>query len=104
MKYRKNINQTLNLEECLQVLEACVRNNIIAKDPNPNNEEKRKNNIVVYCAKNGEKPEGWYSRNICSVAKELNLDIEGQRVLREALLNKGVEVVFNKEPKAEERA
>lgn len=94
-KYRKEMNQPLNFAECLKVLETCVECGMISPDPNPNDEPKRKKHIMVYHSAGSDGfPEGWYSQHISDVAQELLADIEGQRVLRKALQDKNVDLVF----------
>lgn len=87
--YVKPMNQPLNLYECVQLLDALVDNGLIARD------EKQAGNIIVPCKENPERPEGWYSTNTVSVAQCLVADIDGQRVLRQGLKDKGVELAFS---------
>ena len=88
MYYTKRLEQPLNFIETLQLLEKCIKNDIIKKDPN------NKNNIFVYREKGTKFPEGWYSENIHTAAQELMEDNDGQRFLREHLMKNNINLVF----------
>lgn len=95
MEYTKDLNEPLVFIECLKMLEVAVENGIIPKDPNPINDPDRKNNILVYCTAGDEfHPEGWYSQNIHSAARELLDDVEGQKFIRETLQERGIILKF----------
>lgn len=66
----------LNYLSCLNLLEACVREDLLAVDPN------NKDNILVWAKEGGLRGrEGWQSRNAHDIAQELLHDGEGQRFL-----------------------
>lgn len=74
----------LSYLECVGVLSALVKHNLIKRDPADSN------SILVYRNSGSETPEGWYSQNIMSVASELADDLEGQRYLLGAVLENGI--------------
>ena len=78
----------MNFVECLQLLEVLIKNNIISIDEN------NKNNVLVYREAGEKFPEGWYSENIHSVARELVDDIKAQEYLRNVLSEKGIVLEF----------
>jgi len=89
MTYTKNMEESLNFMECIQLLETMIGYDILTIDPqNPDN-------LLMYRNSDGVNPEGWYSENLLSVASELVSDIEGQRFLREELNTLGVSLEFN---------
>ena len=77
----------LNNFNCIKLLESCVENGLIQRDP------ANKNNILVYydASKDGTFKEGWYSCNLLSQAGDLCRDGEAQRFLITELAKKGVE-------------
>lgn len=92
-QYRKEMNQPLNFSECVKLLRTCMDCGMIVRDPKT--DESKGCNIMVYMSsKNEDFPEGWYSRPLSDVAQELLPDIEGQRTLRKALEEKGVDLIF----------
>ncbi len=79
--------EQLNFMGCLKLLEKCVEEDILQIDPD------RKDNILVYREAGADKakfPEGWYSVNAHNLAQELMNEPDGQKVLVDALEEKGV--------------
>lgn len=55
--------------------------------------QEEKGGVLVYRAKSVQSPEGWYLEEKDTVAKELMKDEAGQKMLMEALKEKGMEFV-----------
>ena len=70
--------------QCIKLLEACIKNGILASDPDD------ANRLLVYRGAGKTAPEGWYSEPVMSVAQELLLHTEGQELLVKELEKKGV--------------
>lgn len=87
-RYTKSLKEPLIFYECLQLLDVLIKHNIVLRDPN------NKNNVIIYRKAQGTNPEGWYSDNIHSVARELTHDIKGQKYLRKVLKTKGILLEF----------
>lgn len=75
----------LNFWNTLKLLEKCVEEDILNKDP------ERNDNILIYRREGEGHPEGWYSENIFEVAQELQHDINGQKTLIGGLRVKGID-------------
>ena len=82
------VDAELSFYHCIQLIDMCIKNNLIKKDPNNDN------NILVYRERSEYAPEGWYSDNIHTVARELSKDVYRQRYLMGMLDTKGVRVEF----------
>ena len=80
----KHVLDELNYYQCVHLIDLCIKNSFIQKDPNEDN------NILVYRKKSSERPEGWYSANVMTSAQELYHDVEGQRYLLGRLEEAGV--------------
>lgn len=86
-------NKELNFYGSLKLIEACEQAGILRTSPDDPND------ILVYRMEGNppeENPEGWYAVNAHTLAQELMNDLEGQKVLLDALEEKGVE--FKTEP------
>lgn len=90
--YQKELDEPLTFYECIQLLNLCVKNSLIMQD------EKDKNNILVYRSAGKFLPEGWYTQNLMSAATELAEDVKGQNLLRTTLLEKGIAIQFENNP------
>lgn len=67
--------QKMTYFQCIKLLEACIKNGILASDPDD------ANRLLVYRGAGKTAPEGWYSEPVMSVAQELLLHTEGQELL-----------------------
>jgi len=83
------INRPLTYYECVQLLQLCVENGLIERD------REHDSNILVYRERGTESPEGWYSENLMSIAKELSNDFDGQKTLMEELKSQGINIEFH---------
>lgn len=86
--YTKSIEESLTFYECLQLIDKLIENNILMQNPDD------KNCVLVYRAAGKANPEGWYSENVFDTAQELLNDIEGQRFLRQKLIDKNITLEF----------
>lgn len=86
--YIKSDDTPLLMYECIQLLETLIKNGMLQQDLG------NRNSILVYCAGNQYNKEGWYSRNLMTVAEELLYDTDAQKYLREVLASKGIDLVF----------
>lgn len=82
-------DKLLDVYNCLRLIDMCIEAGVLAKDDNPDNEDERKNNIVLYC-RTPEQGEGWFSVNANVAAIELSEDLAGQNSLIETLEEAGV--------------
>lgn len=82
--------QKMTYFQCIKLLEACIKNGILAVDPADSN------CILVYRQAGETSPEGWYSEAVMSAAQELLDAPKGQQLLLEQLKKKGIE--FDCEP------
>lgn len=76
--------QKMTYFQCIKLLEACIKNGILASDPDD------ANRLLVYRGAGKTAPEGWYSEPVMSVAQELLLHTEEQELLVKELEKKGV--------------
>lgn len=76
--------QKMTYFQCIKLLEACIKNGILASDPDD------ANRLLVYRGTGKTAPDGWYSEPVMSVAQELLLHTEGQELLVKELEKKGV--------------
>ena len=76
--------QKMTYFQCIKLLEACIKNGVLASDPDD------ANRLLVYRGAGKTAPEGWYSEPVMSVAQELLLHAEGQELLVKELEKKGV--------------
>lgn len=74
----------LSYLHCIQLIECCIENGKMQKDPH------NKNNVLVYCKSKPGRPAGWYSINIMTEAQELHNDVFGQRYLLGMLEKEGI--------------
>ena len=89
MLYTKSPKETLKFEECVQLLETMIGNGLL--DTDPENSE----NVLIYYSGDVNYPEGWYSRNLFSVASDLVTDIKGQELFRTSLEQLNIPLEFN---------
>lgn len=87
--YAKSMDEPLNFIECVQLLDRLAKEGCIQRDPN------NRNNILVYRSGGPEKPAGWHSDNLMSVASEVVNNVDDQKFLRKTLAENGVEMVFD---------
>ena len=84
-------DKELNFYGSLKLIEACEQADVLQASPDDPND------ILVYrMAGDDQHPEGWYAINAHTLAQELMNDTDGQRILLDALEEKGVE--FKTEP------
>lgn len=80
----------LNFYNCLRLVDSCVKNGVIFKDPNDNN------NMLIYLRDMpNNQPDGFYSMNAHHAARKLLEDGNGQRLLLMELASAGT--IFEKE-------
>lgn len=83
-----------NFESLLWLLHFCVKNDILAADPD------NRNHIIVYRDEGSESLEGWYSENAHDIAREMCADenMTGQRSLLQEIDKRGLKLNFTPEP------
>lgn len=72
-----SMQEKLDFYNCLRLLDTLIVNGLLAKDPN----DPDKSSILVYRAASEDCPEGWYSENVHTAARELAEDLKGQQFL-----------------------
>lgn len=85
---RHLFEERLSFYKCVQLLDRCIKGNILKRDPNC------KDNILVYYRADGINPEGWYSANLMSTAQEVAEDIFAQRYLLGECERRGISTEF----------
>lgn len=86
--------EKLDFCDCARLLEECVDNELVMRDPN------NKDNIVVYVNGDENNPEGWYSVDLFVAAWELHYNLKGQQAVIDALFQK-TGIRFKPEPLSE---
>lgn len=77
--------QKMTYFQCIKLLEACIKNGVLASDPDA------ANRLLVYRGAGKTAPEGWYSEPVMMVAQELLDDHDGQQLLLKRLKEEGIE-------------
>lgn len=67
--------EPLTYYQCTQLLDKCVKHSVLCADPNS------PNNILVYREAGTKCPEGWYSENALTLARELRETPNAQELL-----------------------
>lgn len=70
----------------LSILEEMFSKELLLKDPN------NSDNMLVYMEADASNPEGWYSENIHSVAREILADVESQDAILTYAKENGIDV------------
>lgn len=86
--YTKEIGEVLTFGECLQVIDQCILSGILQKDPNDENRI-----LVLRGAKDSTRSQ-LYSQRPVEVGMELFRDVNGQKIMMQALAKKQVEMKF----------
>ena len=76
----------LDFFNCLRLLDTLIQHKLLKKDPT----DCDRSRILVYRAASADCPEGWYSENVHTAARELAEDAKDQEFLPGELQKRGI--------------
>lgn len=76
----------LDFFNCLRLLDTLIQHKLLKKDPTDRDQSR----ILVYRAVSADCPEGWYSENVHTAARELAEDAKDQEFLLGELQKRGI--------------